>query len=197
MTLHPPALSGPLHIDTLRADPAGTIGMTHCPGRCTVDASGRAWQRDVGDDVQTIRQAGYTTVITLLDDDELERLGVADLGRHVRMAGLRWLTFPIADYGLPEPEVWRAWCAALPDLVERLHADERLLIHCAGGFGRTGTLVATLLKTLGATDGDAAIARVRAVRPGTVETPGQEAFVRAFDPPVRSPDGGCGSDAKL
>lgn len=183
MTLHPFALSGPLHIDTLRPALAGSIGMTHCPGRCTVDASGHAWRREVGADVQTLRDAGYTTVITLLDDDELERLGVPDLGRHVRMAGLRWLKFPIADYGLPEPEVLNAWRAALPDLVERLRADERLLVHCAGGFGRTGTLVATLLKTLGA-DGDGAIARVRAARPGAVETPAQEAFARAFSPPM-------------
>ena len=41
----------------------------------------------------------------------------------------------------------------------------------------TGTIAALLLGAFGV-DGDDAIRRVRAARPGTLETPEQEAFVR-------------------
>ena len=61
----------------------------------------------------------------------------------------------------------------------KLDRQKTYLVHCAAGLGRTGTMVATLLKGLGH-DTEAAIAMVRAARPGTIETPAQRAFVDEF-----------------
>jgi ADP-ribosyl-[dinitrogen reductase] hydrolase len=52
-----------------------------------------------------------------------------------------------------------------------------VLVHCRGGLGRAGTIAARLLVELGMEPAEA-IARVRAVRPGAIETPEQERFVR-------------------
>ena len=156
-------LQGPLHIDVLALPSGGRIGMTHCPGRCTVDARGRAWRRRLDEDVRAIRQAGFARVFTLLDLAELERLGAADLESMLAAAGIEATSCPIMDFGVPD-----AACLAV-------------LVHCAAGLGRTGMMTATLLVASGLTADDA-IRRVRAARPGTIETPAQEAFVRQFVP---------------
>lgn len=51
-----------------------------------------------------------------------------------------------------------------------------MLVHCRGGLGRAGTIAARLLVELGMQPTEA-IAGVRAVRPGAIETSDQEKFV--------------------
>ena len=51
-------------------------------------------------------------------------------------------------------------------------------LHCRGGKGRTGTIAARVLVELGSAPA-LAIERVRAVRPGSIETRAQEEFVHA------------------
>ena len=52
-------------------------------------------------------------------------------------------------------------------------------MHCGGGLGRTGTLLACYYVRRGLSP-EEAIAWVRAGRPGAVETPEQVATVAAF-----------------
>jgi ADP-ribosyl-[dinitrogen reductase] hydrolase len=56
------------------------------------------------------------------------------------------------------------------------HAPARRLIHCRGGLGYTGMIAARLLVELGM-DAHDAIAAVRRVRPGAIETGAQEQHV--------------------
>jgi atypical dual specificity phosphatase len=60
-----------------------------------------------------------------------------------------------------------------------LAQGERVAVHCAAGLGRTGTLLAAFLVSQGES-ADNAISRVRAVRPGSVETLEQEQAVHEF-----------------
>ena len=180
MTPSDPTTTAALHIDLLPLQPAGTLAMTHCPGRRGTDGHGRAWQRDLVQDVQALRDAGIGTVLTLLSDEELRALGAGDLGVQLQAAGIAWLRYPIVDFGVPDPAALQAWLALQGEVLTRLQRDQRVLVHCAAGLGRTGTMVAVLLKALG-DDGDSAVARVRAARPGTVETEAQRRFVLDFD----------------
>ena len=63
-----------------------------------------------------------------------------------------------------------------PALRARLAAGERVLVHCKGGLGRTGLVAARLLVEFGVAPADA-VARVRAARPGAIETERQLAYV--------------------
>jgi atypical dual specificity phosphatase len=53
-------------------------------------------------------------------------------------------------------------------------------VHCGAGLGRTGTLVACYL-VAGGLSAEDAIAKVRRLRPGSIETAEQEAAVRTFE----------------
>ena len=62
-----------------------------------------------------------------------------------------------------------------------LRAGERIVVHCKGGLGRAGTVACVLLLDSGAViDAEEAMARIRTVRPGAVETCEQEAFLRTW-----------------
>ena len=65
--------------------------------------------------------------------------------------------------------------------VEERNAESKpVLVHCAEGKGRTGTVLAAYLVTKGLTAEDA-IGRVRELRPGSIETLEQENAVRLFE----------------
>lgn len=77
----------------------------------------------------------------------------------------------------PAGEAERVWDAA------RVAADavadgQGVVVHCRGGTGRTGTVVACALRLLGRS-ADEAIAIVRAKRPGWPESPWQLDVVRS------------------
>jgi atypical dual specificity phosphatase len=115
-----------------------------------------------------LERAGISVVINLHDQAH----DPAALARH----GLTEVHLPVLDFTPPTAEQLDAGVAA----IERALAEgRRVAVHCAGGLGRTGALLACYLVRQGSSP-SAAIARVRATRPGSVETPAQEAAVTAF-----------------
>jgi protein-tyrosine phosphatase len=160
----------PFRIDALAAPCGGLIGLSACPGR---DA-GR--ERSLARDLADIRRWGAGSVLTLLDDGERDRLGAAGLPAAAEAHGMTWRSLPIADMRPPSPAALARWRAVAPALAAELRAGRRILIHCAAGLGRTGTMAAALLVHLGVEPVEA-VAQVRAARPGAIETPEQLRFV--------------------
>lgn len=173
------AAGGPLRIDELALPAGGTLGMCHFPGRCGIDGAGRAWSRSVDDDLHAIHLWGASAVLSLVESHEFARLGVPDLGARILKSGMAWLHHPVADMGVPTTRLFGASTDVGQDVLNRLRAGERVVVHCAAGLGRTGTMAAALLVACGV-EPDSAIAQVRHARPGTLETAGQEAYVRGL-----------------
>jgi atypical dual specificity phosphatase len=90
--------------------------------------------------------------------------------------GMIELHLPVEDFTAPTPEQLQQGVAAI---VSALESGARVAVHCEAGLGRSGTLVACYLVHRGMTP-EQAIAHVRKLRPGSVETLPQEAAVRTF-----------------
>lgn len=170
-------LSGSLQIDYLATPLGGRIAMTHCPGRNTIDGRGRQWQRVLSDDLVAIQAANISTVVSLISLPEMQKLGVPDLPAQVAQHKLQWLQLPIQDFGTPALEALESWPQIKLTILAAFTRNETVLLHCAAGLGRTGMMAACLLVACGQTP-TYAIAQVRAVRPGTIETAAQEEFVQ-------------------
>jgi protein-tyrosine phosphatase len=177
MTTQLSDLSGPLHIDYLSTSLGGKIAMTHCPGRNTVDASGRQWQRQLSDDLAAIHSANISTVVSLISSSEMKKLGVPDLPAQLVQHQLQWLQLVIEDFGTPDLNTLESWQQIKERILAALARRETVLLHCAAGLGRTGMMAACLLVACGQTP-TAAIEQVRAARPGTIETEAQAAFIQ-------------------
>ena len=148
--------------------PSNTIGLTILPGR-------KDYSRSVDEDLKQLQQYEITTVIPLITDDELGHFGVSDLLTKYKEYGFKVNRLPIMDQLVSS-------AAEMKDLVNYLdnavQNNEKVLLHCVGGLGRSGLVAASYLKYKGLTANEA-ISAVRKVRgPRAVESQIQEEFVK-------------------
>jgi ADP-ribosyl-[dinitrogen reductase] hydrolase len=171
------SLTDPLQIATITVgENGGKVGITFCPGKKGLSVFGAPWDRDLTVDVDAIRAWGASSVLTLIEPNEFDLLSVKGLPEAVRAAGLVWFHAPIPDVSIPGPAFKAAWRTIGPRISEQLSDGQSVVVHCRGGLGRAGMIAAMLLVLMGE-DPRQAIERVRAVRPGAIETPAQEAYV--------------------
>jgi ADP-ribosyl-[dinitrogen reductase] hydrolase len=99
------------------------------------------------------------------------------LGEEILRRNILWFHLPIVDVSIPDErfgEEWDIAGEALRSILRR--GSDDVQVHCRGRLGRAGTIAARLLIEFGM-EPEIAIARVRAVRPGTIETRAKEEYV--------------------
>lgn len=130
------------------------------------------------DHERAIAETGaHATVVSLVEEYELiDRYPayVAWLREH---RGRRAVWWPVPDLHAPTLD---ATVELVDDLVARLRAGESLLMHCAAGIGRTGTMAVCVLVAFGTTL-DGALRTVGEARPmAGPEVGAQRELVEAF-----------------
>ncbi len=180
--MHRTSLTHPLQIADIPIAPGtGHIGVTFCPGKQQAHSSTGPWKRDLGLDLDAVRDWGAVAVLTLVEDHELSALKVPMLGEAVQARHMDWYHLPIPDVTPPGAAFEAGWAQVGEGLRARLRDGFSVLIHCKGGLGRAGTVAARLLAELGV-PADQAILRVRDKRMGAIETQAQAAHVRNIAP---------------
>jgi ADP-ribosyl-[dinitrogen reductase] hydrolase len=175
------SIISPLRIDAVAVPgTGGLIGMTICPGKDEYAGLGipsGPWKRDLDLDLQVIRDWQAQALVTLIEDFEFKLLSVPELPEKVSEFGIRWFHLPIVDVWVPDKMFEEEWERAGEELRCILRDGGRIVLHCRGGLGRTGLVAARLLIEFGMAPQEA-IRRVRAARPGAIQTREQEQYVR-------------------
>ncbi len=171
----------PLRIDHVYVPRGGgQIGMTFCPGKKqAVAISGGSWDRDLDADLAAIKAWGAEWLITHLENQEFVELAVEELGPKCVGAGIGWMQLPIVDGHAPDERFAKAWPQVGHRIHETLDRGGRIVIHCKGGLGRTGTMAVVILVERGMSVEDA-MRQVREARKGAIETIEQEEFLRSL-----------------
>jgi atypical dual specificity phosphatase len=97
-------------------------------------------------------------------------------GEPLEQRGIQGLHCPIEDMNVPSLEGARELCACIDGWLE---AEERVVLHCKAGLGRTGTLLACVLVYRGDSSVHA-IHCVRQVNPLYIQSEIQLAFIDEF-----------------
>ncbi len=137
----------------------GELAAMPLPGR----------DRPLDEDAAFLQQEGIRVLVSLTEEPpDAEVLASRAIDQeHI----------PVQDYTPPTLQQMIEFVAMVEDSVA---AGNPVGVHCTAGLGRSGTMAAAYLVAEGAS-ADEAIATVRQLRPGSIETPAQEDAVRLFE----------------
>jgi protein-tyrosine phosphatase len=126
-------------------------------------------------EVRAWHAAQIDVVVSLLERPEQTELGLDEEGSLVEAAGLRFVSYPIPDLGVPAS---RTVAAFLVQVLSRdLNDGKNVAIHCRQGVGRSGLIAAGALIVAGM-DAASALRVVSAARGVAVpETPEQHRWI--------------------
>ena len=123
-------------------------------------------------DLEILRRDGFGVFISLLRENE--QPPSYDIAHATALGYVRY-NIPVQDFSAPTLEELDQFAK----LVNGSPAGTKMIVHCEGGTGRTGTFAAACWITKGMTSAEA-ITHVRKARWRAVETPEQEAVLAEF-----------------
>lgn len=159
MNLHP--------FDALELPDGGQILFTPCPGTKAADLDASVAQ---------LKAAGASAIVTLMPNEELQANGAASLPAVCQAHDLAWFHFPVEDDAAPAAGFACAWVAHSAEVLQILADGGTIAVHCKGGSGRTGLMVAMLLINRGEPL-PTVIEQVQEIRPKALQIPAHLEFL--------------------
>jgi protein-tyrosine phosphatase len=128
------------------------------------------------DEANGWRRSRVDVIVSLLEDDEAAQLDLADEAQAADATGVRFISFPIPDRGVPASAP--AAVSLIAAVAGALEDGKNVALHCRQGIGRSGLIAAGLLAYSGVSP-DRAIEVVSSARGLAVpETPEQRLWVQ-------------------
>lgn len=134
-------------------------------GLCPMPGAGGGY----GADLARILHWRPAMVVTLATEQEMADAGAAGLSAALARDGIAWRHLPVPDFAAESAALTLDWRNVADKALGHLAAGGGVLFHCRGGCGRSGMAVMRLMAESGEAP-DAALVRLRGVRPCAVET---------------------------
>ncbi|MBE0377727.1 phosphatase domain-containing protein [Pseudoalteromonas prydzensis] len=131
----------PLHpFDSLNLENGAKLIFTPCPG---------TKQASLEESVITLKQAGTSMLLTLMYDHEIANNNIEQLPTICAEHDISWLQLPILDDDAPDKEFEAQWLQHKEAILNALKNQATIAVHCKGGTGRTGLVIALILLAYG------------------------------------------------
>lgn len=129
-------------------------------------------------DVGEWKNAAVNLAVSLLECHETFELGLQQEDFLCRSNGIEFVSFPIADHGVPGS--WRETARVARSLARAIRGGRSVAVHCRAGIGRSSLFAACVLICCG-TEPEKALSLITAARGLVVpETEQQRDWVTAF-----------------
>ncbi|MFN3654715.1 MAG: dual specificity protein phosphatase 23 [Candidatus Nitrosotenuis sp.] len=125
------------------------------------------------EEINWIKKQGVKSIVTMTEQ------GLPDAW----IQGIEYLHIPTEDLTAPALEKIDV---AVDFIAERIRNKEPVMVHCAAGIGRTGTILASYLIKYQNMSAKEAIEKVREERPGSIQSESQELAVSMYEKFVKS-----------
>lgn len=124
------------------------------------------------DEFDWIIKQGIKSIVTMTED-ALPNTWTKNIG---------YLHVPTPDYNAPEVERIEE---AVDFIHERITNNEAVMVHCAAGLGRAGTILACYFVKYHKYSAKKAIETIREKRPGSIQSDVQETAIAFFEKQIR------------
>lgn len=156
--------------DALQLENGAQLIFTPCPG--TKEAN-------LVESLTTLKEAGTNMLLTLMFDEEMQANKAENLPSECEQQGISWLQLPIADDAAPNESFETPWQANIDSIIDLLKNKGTIAVHCKGGSGRTGLVIALILLAYG-WDSGKVIAEVQKLRPKALKHPVQLEYFNSY-----------------
>lgn len=126
--------------EILALDNNAKLIFTPCPGTKTAS---------LDDSIAQLKQKKTSLLITLMADEEMITNKVQALPDICQKHQITWLQLPIVDDEAPASAFEQQWIKHKKRILDEINDQCVVAVHCKGGTGRTGTVIAMLLLELG------------------------------------------------
>lgn len=99
------------------------------------------------DEVKNLQSQKVDCLISLLESSEEWELGLVKEGEVCMREGIEFINFPIKDVSLPNDE--DNFIKLVELLADKIKQNEKVVVHCRMGIGRSSMLVAAVMIRMG------------------------------------------------
>ena len=162
-------------------DTAGHIGMTFCPGKVQPWSMTGGWDRDIDLDIRELKKANVGHVISLITKDEMQELGVKNLGKKLQSNRIDWYHAPTPDEEVPNHMWFISSLSIIKQVMPNLYTGKRVVVHCKGGISRAGIFTCIVVWLISGFDMISVISMVREKRDHRGINKSQEQYLLDYE----------------